>query len=211
METFWLEEVDSTQRYLLDGLKNQTLKAPVCVGATMQTQGRGSRGNHWIGEEGNFFISFAINRNRLPSDLKLESSSIYFAYILKELLSEMGSDVWLKWPNDFYLGEQKLGGLITNLAGDCLVCGIGLNLKSSPETFAMMDIKIEAKGLRDAYLERLKTFPEWKQIFSKFALEFERSKAFSTHSNNTTIELKDAVLCEDGSLECNGQRMYSLR
>lgn len=177
----------------------------------MQTQGRGSRGNHWIGEEGNFFISFAIGRDVLPGDLKLESSSIYFAYILKELLAQMGSRVWLKWPNDFYLGEQKLGGLITNLAGDYLVCGIGLNLQSSPENFAVMDIKIEAKELKDAYMEKLKTFPSWKQIFSKFALEFERSKGFSTHSENTIIELKDAVLCEDGSFECNGQRIYSLR
>lgn len=211
METRWLEEVDSTQRYLLDALKHQTLKAPVCIGTTIQTQGRGSRGNHWIGEEGNFFISFAIGRDVLPRDLKLESSSIYFAYILKEVLAERGSRVWLKWPNDFYLGEQKLGGLITNLTGDCLVCGIGLNLKRSPENFAVMDIKIEARELRDAYIEKLKTFPSWKQIFSKFALEFARSKLFSTHSNNTIIELKDAVLCEDGSLECNGQRIYSLR
>ncbi len=211
VEIFWLDEVDSTQRYLLDGLKNQTLKAPVCIGATLQTSGRGSRGNQWVGEEGNFFISFALKREDLPRDLKLESSSIYFAYILKELLAKMGSNVWLKWPNDFYLGEQKVGGLITNLAGDCLVCGVGLNLRRAPENFAVLDITMDAKVLCDAYLEKLKTFPMWKQIFSKFTLEFERSKAFSTHSNNLMIELKDAVLCEDGSLECNGQRMYSLR
>lgn len=211
VEIFWLDEVDSTQRYLLDGLKNQTLKAPVCIGATLQTNGRGSRGNQWVGEEGNFFISFALKRADLPQDLKLESSSIYFAYILKELLAKMGSNVWLKWPNDFYLGEQKVGGLITNLVGDCLVCGVGLNLRRAPENFAVLDITADAKALSDAYLEKLKTFPQWKQIFSKFALEFERSKAFSTHSNNLMIELKDAVLCEDGSLECNGERMYSLR
>jgi len=211
VEIIWLEEVDSTQRYLLDGLKNQTLKAPVCVGATLQTMGRGSRGNQWIGEEGNFFISFAIKRNTLPDDLRLESSSIYFAYLLKELLVEMGSTVWLKWPNDFYCGEQKVGGLITNLAGDCLVCGVGLNLKRAPKNFAVIDIKIQAKALSDGYSQKLKTFPQWKQIFSKFSLEFERSKAFATHTNNVMIELKDAILCEDGSLECNGQRMYSLR
>lgn len=164
MEIFWLNDVDSTQRYLLDGLKNHTLKAPVCVGATVQTSGRGSRGNQWIGEEGNFFISFAIERNTLPDDLRLESSSIYFAYLLKELLAQMGSKVWLKWPNDFYLGGQKVGGLITNLAGDCLVCGVGLNLQRAPENFAIMDIQIEAKALSNAYMQMLKTFPQWKQI-----------------------------------------------
>ena len=211
MEILWLNEIDSTQGYLIDALKNKRLKVPVCVGATIQTSGRGSRGNSWIGEEGNFFISFAIERSLLPSDLKLESSSIYFATILKETLKDLGSEVWLKWPNDFYLGEQKLGGLITNLVGDSLICGVGINLKNAPEPFATIDIEISPEGLSNLYMSHLKSFPSWKQIFSKFQLEFERSKSFSTHSNNTTIELKDAVLCEDGSLECNGQRIYSLR
>jgi len=177
----------------------------------MQTHGRGSRGNSWIGEEGNFFISFAIERSMLPDDLLLESSSIYFAYILKEVLADLGSKVWLKWPNDFYLGKQKLGGLITNLAGESLVCGVGINLINAPVSFAAIDIEISPEELSNLYISHLKSFPAWKQIFSKFQLEFERSKSFSTHSNNTTIELKDAVLCEDGSLECNGQRIYSLR
>ena len=88
VETFWLDEVDSTQTFLIDELKSKRLQPPVCVGATIQTHGRGSRGNSWIGEEGNFFISFAIERRFLPSDLKLESSSIYFAYILKEVLAD---------------------------------------------------------------------------------------------------------------------------
>ncbi|MCX6061397.1 MAG: biotin--[acetyl-CoA-carboxylase] ligase [Campylobacterales bacterium] len=211
MEILWLDEIDSTQGYLLDALKNKRLKSPVCVGATIQSDGRGSRGNSWIGEEGNLFISFAIERSSLPNDLKLESSSIYFAYILKEILEDLGSKIWLKWPNDFYLGEQKLGGLITNLVGDSLICGVGINLKNAPETFATIDVEISPEELSNLYMMHLKCFPSWKQIFSKFQLEFERSKSFSTHSNNTTIELNDAVLCEDGSLECNGQRIYSLR
>ena len=137
VEIFWLDEVDSTQRYLLDGLKNQTLKAPVCIGATLQTSGRGSRGNQWVGEEGNFFISFALKREDLPRDLKLESSSIYFAYILKELLAKMGSNVWLKWPNDLLLNNAKLGGILIEggqtKSGDTtwMVIGIGINLRNA--------------------------------------------------------------------------------
>ena len=211
VETLWLDEVDSTQTYLLDALKNKKVAAPFCIGAVQQTLGRGSRGNHWIGEKGNFFISFALERDSLPCDLKLESSSIYFAYILKEVLADLGSKIWLKWPNDFYLDEKKLGGVITNLVGETLVCGIGLNLKQAPCDFARLDIQIEAKKLSEMYMLRLKSFPSWKKIFSKFEIEFHRSKLFSTHSKNTTIELKDAILLEDGSLECNGQRIFSLR
>lgn len=211
MEIFWLDEIDSTQTYVVDGLRSGKLIAPICIGATKQTQGKGSRGNSWIGEEGNLFISFAIKRSLLPDDLKLESCSIYFAFLLKNVLAELGSSLWLKWPNDFYLDDKKLGGVITNLVGDTLVCGIGLNLQKAPQGFTALDIEIDARKLANLYISYLQTFPSWKQIFSKFRLEFERSKLFSTHSNNTRIELKEAVLCEDGSLECNGQRIFSLR
>lgn len=211
VDILWFEKVDSTQTYLINALKSKALNAPVCIGVDQQSAGQGSRGSSWIGNEGNFFISFALKRSSLPLDLKLESSSIYFAYLLKETLETLGSSVWLKWPNDFYLDNKKLGGVITNLIGDCLVCGIGLNLQDAPEDFAVLDISITNKELSKLYISHLETFPSWKQIFSKFTIEFERSKFFSTHSNNILIELKEAVLCEDGSLECNGQRIFSLR
>lgn len=211
VEIHWFDALESTQTYLIDALKTKVLTAPVCVGAISQTRGSGSRGNVWIGEEGNLFISVAIHRSQLPNDLKLESSSIYFAFIMKELLTVMGSQVWLKWPNDFYLDQQKVGGVITNLVGDCLVCGIGMNLFTAPLSFAKVDIEISAQELTNSYVTELKKFPAWKQIFSKFELEFNRSKSFTTHASETVFRLEDAILLEDGSLECNGQRIFSLR
>jgi len=185
---------------------------PMCVGATLQTHGYGSRGNYWHSHKDNLFISVAISRDALPHDLPLESSSIYFAMIFKELLTELGSKIWLKWPNDFYLEEQKVGGVITSVIGQSLVCGIGLNLQSAVENFAVSDITMPPQILTPLYVDRLEKYPAWKQIFSKFEIEFERSKSFSTHSTmNRIIDLKDAVLLTDGSLECNGQRIFSLR
>ena len=211
VEIHWFNELESTQAYLIQALKEDKLKAPVCVGASLQTQGKGSRGNTWIGKEGNLFISVAIHRSQLPNDLKLESSSIYFAFIMKEVLTSIGSNVWLKWPHDFYLDQQKTGGLITNLVGESLVCGIGMNLSNAPVNFSKMDISISAQELTNNYVRELKKFPTWKQIFSKFELEFNRSKSFITHANEMIFRLEDAVLLEDGSLECNGQRIFSLR
>lgn len=211
VEIHWFDALESTQAYLIQALKEDKLKAPVCVGTSLQTQGKGSRGNVWIAEEGNLFISVAILRSQLPNDLKLESSSIYFAFIMKEVLTSLGSNGWLKWPNDFYLGQQKLGGVITNLVGESLVCGIGMNLMNAPVNFSKMDIMISAQELTNNYVRELKKFPTWKQIFSKFELEFNRSKSFTTHVDEMIFRLEDAVLLEDGSLECNGQRIFSLR
>lgn len=211
VEIFWFDEIDSTQRYLIDALKASILSVPVCIGADRQYDGKGSRGNSWIGTEGNLFISFAISKNDLPTDLRLESCSIYFAYLLKDILKNKGSNVWLKWPNDFYMGNEKIGGVITNLIGSTLVCGIGLNLGSSPEKFGRLDLDVSPYDITKEYMEALKKFPSWKDIFSKYQIEFEQSREFFSHYEGKAYELKNAILCEDGSLMCEGQRIYSLR
>jgi BirA family biotin operon repressor/biotin-[acetyl-CoA-carboxylase] ligase len=211
VEIIWFDTLASTQSTLIEGLKHKVFAAPVCIGTSLQSDGRGSRGNGWIGEEGNLFISVALRRSDLPNDLKLESTSIYLAFIMKELLASLGSNVWLKWPNDFYLGEKKIGGVITTLVGETLVCGIGINLVSAPDRFSVIDIVVDSQKLTGYYVSLLSELPSWKQIFSKYQLEFEYSRVFFTHHNYEKIALKDALLLEDGSLECDGQRIYSLR
>jgi BirA family biotin operon repressor/biotin-[acetyl-CoA-carboxylase] ligase len=211
LQIYSLEIIDSTQRYLIDSLRSKRLCAPVAVTAARQTAGQGSRGNTWSGLEGNLFVSFAVKRSQMPRDLRLESSSLYFSYLLKETLSESGSAVWLKWPNDFYLQDKKIGGAITNLVENNLVCGIGLNLKAAPEGFGILDVSIEREHLLNSYFNKLEEIISWKQIFSKYALEFERNRDAFTHHNEKKIALKDAKLLGDGSIECNGQRIFSLR
>ncbi|MDD5052726.1 MAG: biotin--[acetyl-CoA-carboxylase] ligase [Sulfuricurvum sp.] len=211
MDIHWFESLESTQSYLIEALKSSTLNVPVCVGTDIQTLGKGSRGNIWIGTKGNLFISVGLKRSMLPEDLKLESSSIYLAFLMKELLSAHGSKVWLKWPNDFYRDDKKIGGVITNLIGDMLVCGIGINLVSAPEHFEKIDIEITPHDITEGYCALFENLPSWKQIFSKYEIEFEDSRVFFTHNNNEKVALQNAVLLEDGSLECDGQRIFSLR
>lgn len=211
MEVYWFETLESTQSYLIDSIKKKNIPLPVCVVADIQTMGKGSRGNSWIGKEGNLFMSLGVPRRMLPDDLKLESCSIYFAFLLKEYLSQCGSKVWLKWPNDFYLGDVKIGGVITNLAGETLVCGIGMNLDSAPEDFGKIDIRITPHEVVSGFCGLFEKLPEWKQIFSKYQLEFEHSRRFNTHIGDSKIKLEMASLCEDGSLEYDGQRIFSLR
>ena len=211
MTIYWLDRVDSTQQYVLETIKTGRLSPPFAVVADEQFEGRGSRGNSWTGIKGNLFFSFAVECSQLPHDLKLESCSIYFAFLLKEVLCGFGSEVWLKWPNDFYVGDKKIGGTITTLRRDALVCGIGLNLAESPESFGVLDIKISRKQLLESYFVEIEKFPEWKEIFRLYALEFDKSRHYQTHNDDYKFSLENALLCEDGSIVCDGQRMYSQR
>ena len=211
MKIISLDIVDSTQLYLKEKISSKSLCAPVAVTAELQSRGVGSRENSWSSYRGNLFCSFALSLDSLPDDLKLESASIYFSFILKETLSEFGSKVWIKWPNDFYIDDKKVGGMITNIVDENLLCGVGINLVSAPSEFNTLDIEINKEQLLKQYFRNIEKNLLWKQVFSKYKLEFENNKNFSTHINGIKTSLESAVLDFDGSLIINGERIYSLR
>ncbi len=211
MEILSFKNLPSTQKYLIQQLENGSLKAPVAVISSEQSSGIGSRDNSWSGGEGNFFASIAVELDQLPKDLPLGSASIYFSFIMKKTLETLGEDIWLKWPNDFFLNDEKIGGTITKKFKNTVVCGIGINLKKSQNGYRALECDIAAQFLLEKYLQKVEKFPTWKQIFREYEIEFELSRKFSVHIENDKKSLSDATLCEDGSLIIGGKRVFSLR
>lgn len=211
MKIIYLEEVDSTHTYLKELIKNNSYKKPLALFTQHQTNGVGSRENSWIGARGNLFFSFVFHRNNLPDDLKIESASIYFSYLLKDILKKRGSKVWLKWPNDFYIENKKIGGTITTLSNDMIMCGIGVNLIEVSQDYGVLDISVDIKKLLNEYFRLLETKPSWKHIFSNFEIEFASSKEYQTTINKEKISLTNAILLEDGSIMIDNKKVYSLR
>ena len=211
MEILCFNTLPSTQKYLLEQLREGHIQAPIAVISSEQSSGLGSRDNAWSGGEGNFFASIALDLDMLPEDLPFGSASIYFSFIMKQTLQSLGENIWLKWPNDFYLNDDKVGGTITKKVNNTLVCGIGINLKKSQNGYRALLCDISAQKLLENYLLALEKFPKWKQIFSEYEIEFRLSRKFSVHIENDKKSLSDATLCEDGSLIIEGKRVFSLR
>ncbi|MGP1485243.1 MAG: biotin--[acetyl-CoA-carboxylase] ligase [Campylobacter sp.] len=211
MTVKFIDSINSTQDFLIKSVKDGSVTPPFMIVARMQTQGVGSRGNEWQGLVGNLFMSFCIDKEFLPNDIPSNSLSIYFTMIMREILRVAGSNVWVKWPNDFYVDETKIGGTITSKLGDVYICGIGLNLIQAPENAGILDINLSITDIVDKYVKCLYEKMSWKEIFSKFAFDFEKSKAFFTHRFDKKISLNDAILLEDGSLFVNNERIFSMR
>lgn len=211
MKIINLKSVESTHSYLKELIKKEGYSYPICITTNFQTKGIGSRGNSWQGKEGNLFFSFVLEKNALPSDLQIQSASIYFSFILKQLLSLQDSKVWLKWPNDFYIDDKKIGGTITTATNDLVYCGIGLNLINVNDEFGKLDIKIESNEILDIYFKTLKKGISWKQIFSEFKIEFQRSRKFKATLDNRKISLENAILNDDGSIQIDNKKVFSLR
>ncbi|RZV13591.1 biotin--[acetyl-CoA-carboxylase] ligase [Aliarcobacter butzleri] len=211
MKIIRLDEVDSTHKYLKEYILKNEYKSPLCIVTDLQTQGIGSRGNSWIGKKGNLFFSFALDINSLPKDLPLQSTSIYFTYILKNILKNLASQVWIKWPNDFYIENKKIGGTITSMSKNLIFCGIGLNLLDVEKEYEKLDIKIDVDEVLKNYFFEIEKKISWKQIFSDFKIEFEKSKKFQTTIDNQKISLESAILNDDGSIQINNKKVFSLR
>ena len=211
MQIVCVESLASTHLFLCEQIRSGKVKENFAIYALEQTNGVGSRDNSWLGYRGNLHFSFCIQKSDLPKDLPLASVSIYFAYLLKEVLQNHGSKIWIKWPNDLYLNDKKVGGVISSKILKFIVGGIGLNLKFAPQNAALCDIVIPLENLVGEFLQKLEKKLLWKNIFSKYMLEFEKSRKFSVHYENRVFSLEDAFLYEDGSILLGNKRVYSLR
>lgn len=211
MQILSFDELESTHTYLKNYIKENGYKNPLCILANSQTKGIGSRGNSWQGKKGNLFFSFVLEKKDLAQDLPIQSASIYFSFILKLVLKDFGSKLYIKWPNDFYIKDKKIGGTITSVSKELVYCGIGLNLIEVDKDFGVLDINIDIKKVLEIYFQKLESKILWKIIFSQFKIEFTQSKNFKASINGEKLSLEEAILNGDGSIQIYGKKVFSLR
>ncbi|MCP1439163.1 BirA family biotin operon repressor/biotin-[acetyl-CoA-carboxylase] ligase [Erwinia persicina] len=123
--------IDSTNQYLLDRMA--TLQSGDACVAEYQQAGRGRRGRQWFSPFGsNLYLSMYWRLEQGP--LAAMGLSLVIGIVTAEVLQALGaSDVRVKWPNDLYLNDRKLAGILVELtgkAGDAanIVIGTGINL-----------------------------------------------------------------------------------
>ncbi len=210
MEILYFDKIDSTQKYLAN-LVREGLNKEIAIVAKEQTAGVGSRNSSWISNRDDLIFSFSIKKNNIAKDLMLQSASIYFAYLFKEILHEFDNECWLKWPNDIYKKNKKVGGVVTQLIKDYFIVGIGLNLQKREDQFGFVEREINVEKMLNSYFMLLKNSQTWQEVFKKFRVEFEKQKLLKVHIKGELKTLKNAILCDDGALLINNERIYSLR
>ncbi len=211
MEIIYYECLDSTQKKLVELVREGKINSNTAIVTKKQTAGVGSRNNSWEAKEGDLLCSFAIKKEDLPEDLPISSASIYFAFLMKEILNNYSQDCWLKWPNDIYIKNKKCGGVITQLIKGRYIVGLGINLVERENDFAFCSIKKSVKEVLNSYFMLLKKRVKWQEVFSKYRIEFKNNNEFLTTIKGRKIAIKCATLTSDGALIIDNERIYSLR
>ena len=133
-EIVHLAETDSTNRWLRE---NQVLIAndqkQIAVVADYQTAGRGCGTNRWESERGkNLLFSLLLHPKQIPASNQFHIS-MAVSLSITEALGQYIGDLSIKWPNDIYWRNGKIGGILieNTLKGDIIkdsIIGIGLNV-----------------------------------------------------------------------------------
>ncbi|SMG41265.1 biotin--[acetyl-CoA-carboxylase] ligase [Sphingobacterium psychroaquaticum] len=132
-----LDQVTSTNDYLKQLLSNITPSPQgTAIMAIHQTQGKGQRGSQWITQAGkNLTFSFALFPQNLPATAAFNINMMVSLAIHKYLHKSV-EQVKVKWPNDIYINNKKVGGVLieNQLSGRNIkssVIGIGINVNQA--------------------------------------------------------------------------------
>ena len=138
-DIIWLDTVDSTNdeaRRRISDLDNLSV-----LSALEQTAGRGQRGNSWSAASGKnltFTIVLKYGSHTLPLVRALDQFAIseITALTVIDLLAVHGIEAKIKWPNDIYVGDRKICGILIEHSVregmlSSSIVGVGLNVNQT--------------------------------------------------------------------------------
>lgn len=224
-----LNEVSSTNNYITDLLNNnkQTLLEGLTVFTQCQTAGKGQRGNVWKSEVGKnllvsylFYPKFLIIKDYFNLNIFV---SLAMTDLLKNLLVNDNYDIKIKWPNDIYVNNKKIAGILIENSFQKYhiaqsVIGIGININqinfedlsdkaTSLKLLTKKDFEAEEiLNLYSYYLE--KRYLQLKSSKKNLKIEylnflFRRDILAKYKYHNKIIDAKIENVADDGRLILN--------
>ena len=176
-----LARVDSTNNYLKDQLtKSEPLPEGTVILAEEQFAGRGQTSNIWVSQPGkNLTFSLLLNPTFISPEFQFALNKLISIAINDCLVKIIGEGVKIKWPNDIYFKDKKLGGvLIENIIrGSKLmhsIIGIGINVNQIDFPENLTNVTSLSKILHQDYDVNL-ILAELCKLIEQYYLQF-RSK-----------------------------------
>jgi BirA family biotin operon repressor/biotin-[acetyl-CoA-carboxylase] ligase len=133
----WVESTNTTA----DALAREGAREGTSVMAQGQNSGRGRWGRSWESPFGkNLYISTVLRPHIVPDQIAVLTLVAGLA-AAEMVIEDYGIAVQLKWPNDIWLKNLKLGGILAELHTEKghvshVVVGLGLNVNAEPQDFS---------------------------------------------------------------------------
>ncbi len=133
-KTIYLPSCHSTNDIAAEIIQNKQVFDGTIVITSDQTAGRGQRGNAWEAlPNQNITASFILKPDFLNATEQFKLNITISLGIYEFLSQYLPENLKVKWPNDIYVGDRKMGGVLieNTLSGSRIghsIIGIGLNI-----------------------------------------------------------------------------------
>ncbi len=139
---FLFDEISSTN----DFLKTCPKENAICL-SDSQTKGRGRLGRTFQSAKGKgVYISFSLSAKDFGEDLSC-LTAFAACEVCKAIFKTGGVMPKIKWVNDLLIDQKKICGILTELSGDKVILGIGINVTNKKEDFEE-DIQHKAASIK---------------------------------------------------------------
>ncbi|MBC8128503.1 MAG: biotin--[acetyl-CoA-carboxylase] ligase, partial [Gloeobacteraceae cyanobacterium ES-bin-144] len=107
--------------------------------AREQTAGRGRRGNVWFSPNNESLAFSILVRPEEPKSL-WPRLALAAGLAVAEALENFSVTTGIKWPNDVWVGNRKIAGILVEAGADFAIVGIGLNVSTREFPSAVAEI-----------------------------------------------------------------------
>lgn len=196
------DEIDSTNKKAKE-LASENAEDGTVVISEVQNGGSGRLGRKWISPKGGSWSSIIL-RPTIPPVEAPKITQIAAAAVFKAL-DDLGIKAAIKWPNDIYINDKKLCGILTEMNGEIdsinyVVVGTGININVDGSTWDE-EVKTRATSLK---LEFNKDFDRseitalylnhFEELYMDFLKNLDLSKTIEICRNNSNVFGKRAKL-----------------
>lgn len=133
----WIENTESTNSYCFNYInKNDIVEDITFIITQKQTAGKGQQNNKWESQDfKNLTFSIILKPIHINAGDQFIVSQIVSLSVL-DYLTHYIKDVIIKWPNDIYVKNKKISGiliehLIMGMEINFSVCGVGININQN--------------------------------------------------------------------------------
>ena len=192
-----IEETDSTNRWMKENGEQNLV-----VVADFQTAGKGCGTNKWESERGkNLLFSVMIHPKSLQAKNQFIITQVVSVALCKALEQFVSEPVEIKWPNDIYVGNKKICGVLieNRLQGrmikDCII-GIGLNVNQqafksdAPNPVSIWQLtgkEVDREEVLNTFLAQLNETAKSTTIIADYKARLYRREGMHKFMTNSTI------------------------
>lgn len=194
-------EVTSTNLVAKDLAQNNCEDGLVIVSET-QTNGTGRFNRQWQSPLGGLWISFVLKPNISPNEGN-KITLITVAAMVKVLLN-LNIQCKIKWPNDIYINNKKVCGILTTMNADMdkinyIIVGLGINININEKDFTN-DLNTATSLLLEKNTEFNKSeilaefLNNFEFLYNNFINNNDLSEVIKICKNNSMLINKEATL-----------------